>query len=550
MNNTLLAIEEQFLDSYLKENPVLGSSLGIEACDGFLPEETRAARDRQLHLLRKTRSDLLLASRENRSFDEEIDAHALLQFLEEQIYEDEELPYSSSFPAAPETLSSALYTVFTRDYEPLEERLEKLGDYLDKTPLFLESSRERLLSPVALWVHQAIPVCDTLPVFIDSIVEGAGRSSLPDRKFRALKKTAARAKNAVNAYKTWLSGDLLASSREDFALGHEKFDELLRLRRLGYNREELLELGAYYLDRARQTLKTIAGRLDPSFSWQEIREKIRADCPHTFDETLEICREAISRSRDYVISSGFATIPGNESLVVRETPAMFQHFAPLAAYIPPGKFQKAQQGVYLVTRTDDHEVMKDFNRAALFNRSIHEGYPGHHLQFVCANTHHSPARILCKGLEFLEGWAHYCEDFVVHHAFPDNLPLLFTMNLDLIWKACRVVIDVKLCCGDMTIQEAIRMLTEEAGFTGASARAEVLFYIYTPCYQLSYLTGKHLLQELRTELLAHYGSAFSDRKFHDLLLYSGNLPMNHMKKIAHEAFREKAPPMQGQERSG
>jgi len=68
----------------------------------------------------------------------------------------------------------------------------------------------------------------------------------------------------------------------------------------------------------------------------------------------------------------------------------------------------------------------------------------------------------------------------------------------------------------------------------------VLFYTYTPCCQLSYLTGKHLLQEMRKELLARYGSAYNDRELHDLLLYPGNLPMNLMRRIASHVFGEKA----------
>ncbi len=251
----------------------------------------------------------------------------------------------------------------------------------------------------------------------------------------------------------------------------------------------------------------------------------------------------MEQSREYVIKSGFAVIPENESLLVKETPEVFQHLTPLAAYVPPGKFLKEQRGVYFVTRTDSPEVMKDFNYTALFNKSIHECYPGHHLQHVCANLHPSAARIFTAGTEFVEGWAHYCEDYVATNGFPEDHRLHFTMNLELIWKACRIIIDVKLSSGDMTVEEAIAMLMKEASFTRPSATAEVHRYTYTPCYQLSYLLGKHMILQLRDELNARYGSHFTDKEFHNLILYSGGLPMNLMAQVLYNAFNRKASPV-------
>jgi len=81
---------------------------------------------------------------------------------------------------------------------------------------------------------------------------------------------------------------------------------------------------------------------------------------------------------------------------------------------------------------------------------------------------------------------------------------------------------------------------KEASFTRPSASAEVHRYTYTPCYQLSYLLGKHMILTLRDDLKARYGQLFNDREFHNLFLYSGNLPMNLMAQVLHNAFDRKA----------
>ena len=95
---------------------------------------------------------------------------------------------------------------------------------------------------------------------------------------------------------------------------------------------------------------------------------------------------------------------------------------------------------------------------------------------------------------------------------------------DLLWRACRIVIDVELSRGRMTFEEAVRMLVEEAGLPREGAVAEVNRYTFTPGYQLSYLYGKHLLLELRDRVRARRGPDFDLREFHDTLLYAGSLP--------------------------
>jgi uncharacterized protein (DUF885 family) len=95
---------------------------------------------------------------------------------------------------------------------------------------------------------------------------------------------------------------------------------------------------------------------------------------------------------------------------------------------------------------------------------------------------------------------------------------------DLVWRACRIVIDVQLCRGRMTFEDAVDMLVQRAGMSRENATAEVKRYTYTPGYQLSYLYGKHLLLELRQRVRTREGAGFSLREFHDGLLYAGAVP--------------------------
>src|SRR5439155_17330385 len=93
----------------------------------------------------------------------------------------------------------------------------------------------------------------------------------------------------------------------------------------------------------------------------------------------------------------------------------------------------------------------------------------------------------------------------------------------LIWRACRILLDVDLSCGRLGLEEGVATLVREAAMDPAAALAEVRRYTYTPGYQLSYLYGRHLLGELRERRRQAEGAAFQLRTFHDRLVYAGSL---------------------------
>ena len=109
--------------------------------------------------------------------------------------------------------------------------------------------------------------------------------------------------------------------------------------------------------------------------------------------------------------------------------------------------------------------------------------------------------------------------------FRADLANQLLMVNDLLWRAVRVVLDVKLSTGRITVSEAVNTLCEFTAMARDAAVAEVLRYTLTPGQPLSYLVGKHLLQELREEARRRLGSAFHLRKFHDAMLRSGTLPI-------------------------
>jgi uncharacterized protein (DUF885 family) len=175
--------------------------------------------------------------------------------------------------------------------------------------------------------------------------------------------------------------------------------------------------------------------------------------------------------------------------------------------------------------------MREHHRASISNTSIHEAYPGHHLQLSVAARHPSLTRMLTEAAEFVEGWGMYSEQMMREEGFDDGPAFRVSMYTDAVWRACRIVLDVRMHRGELTPAEATDFLVEHTGFELANARAEVRRHTYTPTYQLSYLLGKVLILGLREEERRRLGDAFSLRDFHDTLLRNGSLPVSFHRRL-------------------
>jgi uncharacterized protein (DUF885 family) len=130
----------------------------------------------------------------------------------------------------------------------------------------------------------------------------------------------------------------------------------------------------------------------------------------------------------------------------------------------------------------------------------------------------------------------YSELMMREHGFDDDPRFRLVMHTDAIWRACRMILDVRMHRGELSIEAATDFLVEQTGFERPNARAEVQWYTYRPTYPLSYLLGRTLLLGLRDDEEARLGDAFSLKAFHDTLLRNGSLPISfHRRLLAAEA---------------
>jgi uncharacterized protein (DUF885 family) len=517
----------------LRDNPIAATAIGLHEDDSRLGDGSRGQvlqelADERAHLASFEALDPAGLSPEA-AFERELEAHNLRR----SIFDTEVVRTWERRSTAMDTIGDALFLLFARAFAPLPERLASIAGRLEAVPAFLAESRTRAAGPqVRLWQGLELQSADNLPGMFDVMVAaGVGVQSGADQD--RLARAAARAKVAVAEYGEWLRGSL-SGGVDDWALGRERYDELVGLRAFnGLDAEAILEIGWQQLTEQKAARVAAAREIDPSVDEPTVVTRIKADHPATFAEALDAYRDVMVRARSFLIEHDIVTVPPDERLEVVETPVYLRNVIPFAAYFDPPKFDKIPSGIYIVTPSvsDNPTAMREHNYSSISNTSIHEAYPGHHLQLAVAGKHPSLTRLAVDAPEFTEGWGMYSEQMMREQGFDDAANFRLNMHTDAIWRACRIILDVRMHRGEIGVDEAVRWMVEQTSFEEPNARAEIHRYTYTPTYQLSYLLGKVLLLQLRADERRRLGPAFRLRDFHDALLRAGSLPVSFQRRL-------------------
>ncbi len=519
----------------LRSLPNFGTYLGIHTGDDRLADLSRAAVLRELEQERRFVADVEALDATQMSPAGSFERDLSLLSARRSVFDTETLRLWERRASATDEVGDGLFLLFAREFAPLAERLGSMASRLEAAPAAIAASRDRIADrPVRLWNELELDAAGSLPSLFDEIVS-AGKTELGDdpAEQRRLESAAAGAKVALEEYSGWLK-EILSRSVDDFALGSEAYDELISLRAFdGLTTDEILAIGHEQLALNHEGRQAAAREVDPDASEAEVLDRIKSDHPATFEEALMAYKEVMFRARDFVAEHDLGALPSGETLSVIPTPEYLRRVMPFAAYFSPAKFDADPRGLYIVTPSvdDDPRAMREHNRASISNTSIHEAYPGHHHQLSAAMRHPSLARLMVDAPEFVEGWGMYCEQMMREEGFDATPQHRVIMYTDAIWRACRIILDIRLHRGEIGVDEAIDFLVEHTGFERPNATAEVHRYTYTPTYQLSYLLGKVLLLRLRDDEKSRLGTDFSLGRFHDALLYSGSLPISFHRRL-------------------
>lgn len=417
----------------------------------------------------------------------------------------------------------------------IKHRLQRIPEYLRGARTLLAQAPDQV-APV--WLASALGECHAGSAFIRNL----GRHPLIAEKFAnpaRLQPLYDSAAHALDEFACYLERDVSPHAAGEFAVGATVFNRLLNDRHfLEIDADVVLAFGERLYERTDRELRRLATAMQGNDDIETLLRKIQT---HRTDsaQLLDAYRKRIREIHHWLIDRDIVTVPDKQSLHIQQTPKFLRPLIPFAAYEPPMACNSDQQGLYYITAAGNNAQQGEHNSFSIDLTCAHEAYPGHHLQFVTANRHqgNNITRSVHTSASMYEGWALYCENLMYEQGLLDSDEHRFIMLRDRLWRALRVIIDVKIHTASMSITDAVALLVDRLGLDPSQAEAELAWYTNEPATPLCYAVGFELITAVRE--FEQRKPGFTLKTFHDALLAQGSiaLPLVIKRAFGEEAWR-------------
>ena len=287
--------------------------------------------------------------------------------------------------------------------------------------------------------------------------------------------------------------------------------------------EEVHSLGLSEVKRIRAEMESIPKGLEFEGNFDAFLRFLRTD-PQFYPSSAESYKREIAfilKKMDGRLPELFGKLP-RTPYGLKEIP---EYIAPktTAAYYQPPSGDGRTAGFYFINTYN----LKSRPLYQLEALSLHEAVPGHHLQLALQQEiEDMPAFRKYNGFTaFIEGWALYSERLGLETGFYEDPYSDFGRLSYEMWRACRLVVDTGIHYMGWTRDQAIDYMEKNTALSRHNIVAEVDRYISWPGQALAYKMGELKIRELRSLAEKELGERFDIRKFHDVVLGSGAVPL-------------------------
>lgn len=521
-----------------KSFPTYGTYMGLTKYDALLSKPTPAFFGGYLKKLGEYLAKFKAIPASKLDVENRVDRALAINLLEIEIAELKDRPDWKRSPSMyfQEVMYGA-YVILTRGGKDLVKRADGLIARTEGLPAQIEYGKKNLDNPPALFTQSAVMSAHGAKFFFDATLRTFA-SSLDSKRSKKLNAACDKAVAALDAYIDWMQSDLYPRSKGEWRAGKSRFNrKLAKYHEVPFEAASLYALGERVYKNTKAQMTRLAKEIDKSKNWEEIIGELKKDHP-TNAGLVGFYAKEMERARKFVKSNDLATFPPKEEIKVIETPDFARPLIPYAAYLSPGLYEEEQTGIFWVTtvakgtpKDRAKEQLEGHSKYGIVVTSLHEAYPGHHLQLTRANLKKRIWRHLHHTSVFAEGWALYCEEMMYEQGFYTDPRVRLLQLKDQLWRACRVMIDVSLHTRGMTFDEAVDFLVDKAHLERPNAEVEVRRYCMSPTQPMSYILGKHLVLDLRDRVKKKLGKDFNLKAFHDALIDHGTIPLSRVEEL-------------------
>jgi uncharacterized protein (DUF885 family) len=443
----------------------------------------------------------------------------------------------------------------TADYERILLRLERLPTAVDQTIALLRAGLASGVSParaalqgVPHQVESLLPADPTASALLAPFTKFPLRFTEAERRAwtqRAVEQYSSHVAPAFRRLHEYLVREYLPACRSTVGVdqlpnGKELYRYLVKWETTTeLSPAEIHEKGMAEVRRIRAEMEEIRTATGFTGDFRAFAEFLRTDRRFYYSRAEDLVEgyRALAKRIDPELSRAFGRLPRLPYGVVAMPE--FKAASSPSAYYLPGAPATGRAG-YFHANTHQVDVRPKWEMEAL---TLHEAVPGHHLQIALAQELDGipEFRRFSGYTAFVEGWGLYAESLGEElGCYRDPYSKFGQLTFDM-WRSIRLVVDTGMHELGWSRDQAIRFFRENTGKSDLDIAVEVDRYIVWPGQALAYKIGQLKHRELRTYAERELGERFDVRRFHDVLLGEGSLPLDLLTARVHEwVAREKA----------
>ena len=534
-------IAEEWVATLVSLSPELATYIGADGKLDEYQDYSPAGRERMLAAGRETLAKLEAATPvddTDRVTIADMSAEIRLELeLAEAGWDARDLNVLASPAQGIREIYDLMPTATEADWEIIARKLTRVGEALEG---YAETLREGVAKgnpPAIRQVREVLTQVRTNAARDGFFAEFTGAAEVPESLKKQLADAAEQAADAYGRFGDFLEHELAPAAREEDAVGRELYS-LLSRKFLGatIDLDETYEWGIEELRRMVEEQTRIANEILPGASVEEAIAHLEQDESrklHGRDE-LQRWMQQLSDTAVEELSRTHFEIPepvkALECMIAPTPGGAIYYTGPTDDFSRPGRmWWSIPEGV------DSFDTWRETTTV------YHEGVPGHHLQIGQAVYNraqlNSWRRLLAGTSGHAEGWALYAERLMEELGYLDDPADRLGMLDGQRMRAARVVLDIGVHLGKIhpetgevwTSEDAFAFMRRNVNMNDGFVQFEVNRYLGWPGQAPSYKVGQRIWEQIRDEVKAREGAAFSNKAFHKRALDLGGVGLDTLK---------------------
>ncbi|WP_240663280.1 DUF885 domain-containing protein [Mucilaginibacter limnophilus] len=545
-NDSFVVYEQTFLEKLWEIDPDWATTLGYHKNDSLLvmPSDYK----KKLISFAKQNLDSLSRYPENElSESNRMDYYLMQNYLRASQWRLEQLKAYEWDPTT-YNISGTFAYILNEPYAPLSKRLTSFYQKMEGVPEYFKEAQKQVKNPVPELTELAINQLNSgADIFSKDFADSLKKSGIAEAQQKQMTDRAQLAATAIKNFTTWLQS-IKSDKGRSFRLGKSLYDEKFEneiqssftaqqvfnaaMERKKYLHKQMIKISRELWP------KYMGAKALPADSLEMVAEVINEiSTKHTTPEQFQSAIEKqIPQLSAFVQAKELLTLDASKPLVVRKEPAYMAGVAG-ASVSAPGPYEKTGKTYYNVgslsgwDKDKAESYLREYNDYTLQILNIHEAIPGHYAQLVYSNKSPSMIKSIFGNGAMVEGWAVYTEEMMLDAGYGNNAP-----EMKLIWykwnlrTVCNTILDYNVHAGNMTKEQAIKLLTKEAFQQQAEAEGKWTRVTVSSVQLTSYFTGYKEITELREAYKKKMADKYRLKDFNEKFLSYGSAPVKYIKE--------------------